>query len=198
MRTASLSSLLLCLLLGIPAVWIGLLLWLGEPWRFGIAPSGDIAAKLLVTTLCLGPLRHLCPGSAWCAWLVARRRIFGLAAFGYAAVHLFVFAAAIGRLDWIIEGMAFASMSTGWLAFALLGVVAAISNGVAVAQLGRWWKRIQRLAQPAALLMLVHWMLLDASPWKALAHAAPLALLWGWPEASRLFRAAATRIVGRR
>ena len=186
MPTFSRSSAVLCLLLALPAAFLVAALANGETWRFAIRPSGDYAAKLLVVTLCLSPLRALFPQSRWTAWLISRRRIFGLSAFFYALFHLAVFCASIGRLDWILQGMAFASMWTGWIAFGLLAAVASISNAAAKAHLGLWWKRIQRLAYPAAVLTLVHWLLLTTSPWEALAHAAPVVGLWVAVAARRL------------
>lgn len=190
MAAPSRSSAVLTLLLALPAVLFVAGLAGGEPWRFAIRPLGDFATKLLVLTLSISPLRLLFPYSRWTAWLISRRRIFGLSAFSYALFHLAVFSASIGRLDWIVEGMAFASMWTGWLAFALLATVASISNAAAVGRLGRWWKRIQRLAYPAALLTLAHWLLLTTAPWEALAHAAPVSALWGAVAVRRLSSAA--------
>ena len=158
----------------------------GAEWRYAIRPSGDYAAKLLGLTLAISPLRKLLPDARWVGWLVARRRVFGLSAFGYALLHLVVFSASIGRFDWIIQGMAFASMWTGWIAFALLLAVAAISNAGAKRRLGEWWKRMQRLAYPAALLTLAHWLMLSRSPVEALLHAAPVIALWGAVAARRL------------
>lgn len=178
MPTLSRSSAILCLLLALPAAFLLAALAGGETWRFAIRPSGDVATKLLVVTLCISPLRALFPQSRWTAWLMSRRRIFGLCAFFYALFHLAVFSASIGRLDWIIQGMTFASMWTGWIAFAMLAAVASISNAAAMARLGHWWKRIQRLVYPAAVLTLAHWLLLTASPWEAPAHVAPVVALW--------------------
>jgi sulfoxide reductase heme-binding subunit YedZ len=42
------------------------------------------------------------------------------------------------------------------------------------------WKRLQRLAYPAAVLTLVHWLFIHNNRWVALAHFAPLALLELW------------------
>lgn len=184
------SSLFLHLVLALPAALLVAGLANGETWRFGIRPSGDFAAKLLVLVLCISPLRQLLPTADWTAWLVTGRRTFGLAAFAYAVFHLAVFCASIGRFDWIVQGMTFASMWTGWIAFALLAAVASISHAAAKAHLGHWWKRIQRLAYPAAGLTLAHWLLLTASPSEALAHAVPVAVLWGVVAAKRLFSAA--------
>lgn len=97
----------------------------------------------------------------------------GLAAFSYSVLHLAIFTMSIGRIDWIIQGMAFASMWTGWIAFALLAIVAAISNDRAHRRFGGWWKPLQRLVYPVAILTLAHWLLLTRSPVEALAHALP-------------------------
>lgn len=147
-------------------------------WRAAIRPSGDIAAKLLVLALALSPLKALLPSAAAIGWLVRRRRWIGVAAFGYATLHMVVFVLSIGRLDWILQGLAWASMWTGWLAFLLLVPLAATSHDAAALRLGRGWKRLHRLAYPAALLTLAHWLLLSAGPWQALAHALPLVLLY--------------------
>jgi sulfoxide reductase heme-binding subunit YedZ len=61
-------------------------------------------------------------------------------------------------------------------------------------RLGAWWKRIQRLAYPAALLTLAHWLLLSRSPVEALLHAAPVIALWGTAAARRLSRSASKAI----
>lgn len=181
------SDLLLSVVLAVPAVYVIVLLIHGEPWRSGIGPTGDLGAKLLVVTLAIGPLARLLPGRAWTLWLLRHRRVFGLAAFGYGLVHLIIFCASIGRLDWIIQGMAFASMWTGWLAFFLLFLMAAISNAQAIETLGPWWKRLQRLIYPTAVLTVVHWLLLSASPFEALVHTVPVASLWIWIAVNQLF-----------
>jgi len=185
MPTLSRSNAVPCLLLALPALLLAAALANGEPWRFAIRPSGDIATKLLVVTLCLSPLRALFPQARWIAWLVSRRRIFSLSAFVYALFHVVVFSVSIGRLDWIIQGMAFASMWTGWAAFALLAGIASISNAGAMARLGIWWKRIQRLAYPALALTVTHWLLLSRSPLDALLHLAPVIVLWSCALAMR-------------
>jgi len=164
-------------LLAVPALFLAAGLATGQPWRWGIRPSGDISAKLLIAALTIAPLRALFPTSRPFKWLASQRRAIGLAAFLYALLHLSIFTAGIGRLDWIVQGMAFASMWTGWVAFALLAVVASISSEAARTRLGQWWKRLQRLSLPAAALVLAHWLLLTRSPVEALLHFAPLVAL---------------------
>lgn len=166
--------------LALPALFVVLPLLQGAEWRSAIRPSGDVAARLLVIALTIAPLRILLPRARWLHWLARRRRHIGVAAFLYALLHLAVFVPAIGRLDWIVQGMAFASMWTGWLAFALLLAVASISNDAAMRGLGRTWRVVQRLAWPAAALVLAHWLLLSASPVEAALHFLPLVGLQAW------------------
>lgn len=186
--TARYAYLAVWALLALPALAI---LWpvLAEAagWRAAIRPSGDLAAKLLVLALALSPLRTLLPRSAAVAWLLRRRRWIGVAAFGYASLHLTVFVLSIGRLDWIVQGLAWASMWTGWLALLLLVPLAVTSSDAAMRRLGRGWKRLHRLVYPAALLTLAHWLLLSAGPWEALAHALPLVLLYALAAWRRAF-----------
>lgn len=159
------------------------------PWRLAIRPSGYAAVVLLVAALAIEPLFRVLPQSRLLFELRRRRRAVGLAAFAYGVIHVVVFSASIGRLDHILQGMAFASMWTGWLAFALMVPVAAISSDRAMRALGPWWKRLQRLVHPAAVLVLAHWLLLSRSPVEALAWFVPLALV----QALRLFRARSKR-----
>jgi sulfoxide reductase heme-binding subunit YedZ len=54
---------------------------------------------------------------------------------------------------------------------------AVASSDAAMRALGRSWKKIQRLAYPAAVLTLIHWLLVHDGKTEALLHFAPLALL---------------------
>jgi sulfoxide reductase heme-binding subunit YedZ len=171
------SRLFLFSLLMLPALAMLAPLVLGAPWRVSIRPTGEAAAVLLILALAISPLKALFGATAWTRWLLRQRRAIGLAAFGYAAIHMAVFALSIGSVADIVAGMAWASMWTGWAAFAALLVMAAISNDRAVRAMGRGWKAVQRLAYPAALLTLVHWLLLTRDWSEAIIWFAPLGLL---------------------
>lgn len=169
---------LLWLLLTVPALPMTWPVLFGEaPWRFAIGPTGEAAAILLLCALALSPLRLLFPRAPLVLWLLRRRRDIGLAAFFYAVLHLVFFVLSIGRLDYILQGLAWASMWTGWLAFALMLVPAAISSDRAMRRLGRMWKRLQRLLHAVAVLVLCHWLLLAATPFEALFWFTLLAAL---------------------
>ena len=66
----------------------------------------------------------------------------------------------------------------------LLVPLALTSSDAAMHALGRNWKRVQRLAYPAAVLTLVHWLAIHDGVLVALLHFAPLALL----ELIRVYR----------
>ncbi|MFN3764551.1 MAG: ferric reductase-like transmembrane domain-containing protein [Aliihoeflea sp.] len=171
------SRLFLFSVLMLPVLAMLAPLMLGAPWRVSIRPTGEAAAVLLILALAISPLKALFGAAAWTRWLLRQRRAIGVAAFGYAAIHMVVFALSIGSIADIVAGMAWASMWTGWAAFAGLLVMAAISNDRAVRAMGRGWKAVQRLAYPAALLTLAHWLLLTRDWTEALIWFAPLGLL---------------------
>lgn len=171
------SRLFVFALLMLPAL---LMLWplvLGAPWRVAIRPTGEAGAIVLIAALAISPLKALFGARSWMRWLLRQRRAIGLAAFSYAALHMVVFSLSIGSVSDIIQGMAWASMWTGWLAFAALAILAAISNDRTVRAMGRGWKFVQRLAYPAALLTLAHWLLLTRDWTEALIWFVPLGLL---------------------
>jgi methionine sulfoxide reductase heme-binding subunit len=171
------SRFFLFLVLMLPALAMLAPLALGAPWRVPIRPTGEAAAILLILALAISPLKALFGATAWTRWLARQRRAIGLAAAGYSTIHMIVFSLSVGSFADILAGMAWASMWTGWAAFAALLVMAAISNDRALRAMGRSWKAVQRLAYPAAVLTLAHWLLLTREWTNALIWFAPLALL---------------------
>ncbi|MGB3722540.1 MAG: ferric reductase-like transmembrane domain-containing protein [Pacificimonas sp.] len=140
-------------------------------------PTGETSARLLVVALAITPLMLLTDRARWVRWLKARRRYIGVAAFGYAALHLYYYALDMETLGAILGEAAILSIWTGWLAFFAMLAMAATSNDAAMRALKSGWKRLQRLAYPAALLTLVHWIAVHDGLTSALLHAAPLAAL---------------------
>lgn len=160
-----------------------------QPWRVAMTPTGVASVGLLTVALAISPLLLLFPRSSSLLWLVRHRRAVGVAAFSYAALHLAVFIPAVGRLDYILLGMAYPSMWTGWISFALLALLAATSNGLSLRRLGVWWKQLHRIAYVAALLAYGHWLLLTSSTGWAAYCGATLTVL----QALRLPQWYATR-----
>ena len=186
----------LWLLLAAPALWI-----VGD-WLTGDAYPGEYldstgswSARLIIIALMLTPLSMLLRG-AWMSWAKRHRRAFGVAAFAYALLHLFFCILDMETLGNMLAELAALGIWSGWVAFLLLVPLAVTSNDRAMRALGRGWKRLQRLAYPAAVLVLVHWVSVHDGLATALLHFAPLALLEAWRVAHRL-RASSSRGHGR-
>ena len=142
-----------------------------------LLPSGEMSARLLIVALAVTPLAMLLPNSGFIRWLRRQRRAIGLAAFGYGVLHLVFYLIAMGTLDAVLTELSATGIWTGWLALALLVPLALTSSNAAMRALGRNWKRVQRLAYPAALLTLAHWLTIHDGFIVALAHFAPLVIL---------------------
>ena len=138
-------------------------------------PTGEFAARFMIIGMMATPLMYLFKG--WCAprWLVKNRRYFGVAAFGYAALHTGFY---LGSEPWatVVSDFTKLDIWTGWLAFVIFIPLAATSMDYAARKLGTAWKPLQRWTY---VLTLMHWASLHdwRSPWAAVIHFAPLALL---------------------
>lgn len=141
-------------------------------------PSGEMSVRLMVLALLPGPLADAFgPNRFLRAWLAIRRNL-GVAAFGYATLHLAIYALDMQQLSAMLAELPIPGIWTGWLALLTMAIPAAISFDAAMRRLGRRWKTLQRLVYPAALLSLVHWLLLDWAWGPALIHLAPLVIAW--------------------
>ena len=181
----------------LPLFWLLLALpglWLVAEWARGatqpidlIAPSGEWSARAMIAAMLIGPLAGVIGQRGWLRWLLVRRRALGVAAFGYALLHLLFYALDMSELAAIIDEMVLPAIATGWAALALMLPMALTSNAVAMRALKRGWKQVQRLAYPAAVLTLLHWLWVHDGATVALLHFAPLVLVWLSLAAKRLF-----------
>ena len=72
--------------------------------------SGEFAARFMTISMMATPLLLLTKGSRFARWLRANRRYFGVAAFGYAALHTLAYVLVEGSLARILaEATAFAN-----------------------------------------------------------------------------------------
>ena len=174
------AAFILCLL---PLLWLG---WRGIDGQLGANPVeavirflGDWALRFLFITLAVSPLRLL---TGW-SWPMSLRRMLGLYAFFYLALHLgayvgldrfFDFAAIwkdILRRNFITAGM---------IAFVLMVPLAVTSTNRMVKRLGGTrWKKLHKLVYPIAILSVLHyyWMA-KANKTEPLIYAGILALLF--------------------
>jgi sulfoxide reductase heme-binding subunit YedZ len=171
-----------------PAVWLAALTLtsgLGaRPIKAAINLTGDWSIYLLLATLAVTPARHVLAAPR----LVLARRTLGLAAFGYVALHLVLYAI---DLDLDLRRVASEIVLRLYLtigAVALLGLaaLAATSWDGAVRRLGAArWNALHRWGLACALLSVVHFLL--RSPTDTFEPML-LAGLLAWPSGYRLLR----------
>ena len=177
----------------IPAVWTfyaGIMNQLGaDPMRALEQTLGLWALRFLVAALAITPLRQLLGIN-----LLRYRRAIGLLAFYYAALHLITYLV----LD---QGLDFAAIwadivkrpyiTIGMATFIILVPLAATSNNASIRRMGgQAWARLHRLAYPAAIGAVLHFVLVvKAWPPEPLVYAAIVAALLGY----RLVRSLARR-----
>ena len=147
-------------------------------------PTGEWSARFMIAAMVLSPLLSLIGPRPWLSWLIQRRRALGVAAFGYAVLHLVFYVIDMGNLDDMLAEFLALGIWTGWAAMLLFVPLAATSNDASMRVLKAGWKRLQRLVYPAAVLVLVHWIFIHNNLGPALLHFIPLVLL----VAARYFR----------
>jgi sulfoxide reductase heme-binding subunit YedZ len=179
MKRTALAKALFWALLALPAVLI-LHTWATQPdlWPGDLLhPTGEWSARLLIVALMLTPLSMLFPRAPSVRWLLRHRRAIGVAAFGYAALHLLFYVLDMETVANMLAELGATGIWTGWLAFFCFVPMALTSNDRAMRALKAGWKRIQRLAYPAAVLTLVHWIAVHDGFTAALLNFAPLIAL---------------------
>jgi sulfoxide reductase heme-binding subunit YedZ len=175
------------------AVWVACLLPLAflvywfwtdnltaNPIDFITDTLGEWALRLLLASLALTPLR-IVTGMAWQMML---RRLLGLFAFFFVALHFGVWIGLDHFFAWRQLGADIVKrpyITVGVTAFALLVPLAATSTARMIKRMGALnWKRLHRLAYVAAILGVLHYIWLAKkgvfAPWM---YAAVLAVLLG-------------------
>jgi sulfoxide reductase heme-binding subunit YedZ len=153
-----------------------------------IHASGEWSIWTLMLALAVTPLRRMFPRQRWTAWLVPRRRYFGVASFAYAVLHVSVYLVRQGDWPKILEQAMEAGILTGWLAFVLFVPLALTSNDASVRRLGTAWKRLHRIVYVAAALSFAHWILVAFDPTPAYVYLGVTILV----ELMRFIRVART------
>ena len=158
-------------------------------------PTGEWSARFIIIALMLTPLAQLFPASRAIKWLVRHRRAFGVAAFAYAVLHLVFYVLDMETVAAMLAELGAPAIWTGWLALLCMVPPALASSDAAMRTLRRHWKRVQRLAYPAAVLTLAHWVLVHDGKVSALIHFAPLVLLQVLRLARQLHRPPTERTI---
>ncbi|CAO1650988.1 sulfite oxidase heme-binding subunit YedZ [Parasphingorhabdus sp. NYA22] len=176
---SSVTKGLLWLLLSVPGI---LMLWSftqGDALAMDMLhPSGEMSVRLMILAMLPGPLSEFFGLNRFFRGWIAIRRNLGVAAFGYALLHLIFYIFDMNSLAAMAEEFGIPGIWTGWLSLVLMLLPAVISFNYAMRKLGRTWKYIQRLVYPAFLIGLAHWILLDWAWQPALIHLAPLIFAW--------------------
>ena len=178
MRTILNSNSFIWALLVLPAVVMVGGYWRGQAEAMELLhPTGEFSARLMIFAMMLSPLTTLLGPKRWLMWLVTRRRYFGVAAFGYALLHLIFYLIDMATVADMLAEIGALGIWTGWAAMLLFVPLALTSNNAAMRALKANWKRFQRLVYPTAILVLVHWIFVHNNLGPALLHFIPLALL---------------------
>ncbi len=142
-------------------------------------PTGELSTRLMVIALLASPLVLMFPRAGWARWLLRRRRYLGVAAFGYAFLHVVFYLLHKGAGDALGEALE-PALWTGWAAFFIFLPLALTSNQFSVAAMGPAWKQLQRLVYAAAILTLVHWVLLHGLAPGLIVTFTPLVFFEGY------------------
>jgi sulfoxide reductase heme-binding subunit YedZ len=144
-----------------PALWL-LLRWAGgdlgpRPWVEAIHRSGDWAVRFLVLALAVTPARA---AFGW-ARVVLLRRMLGVAAAGYALLHLLLYVADQKWNLWVVgsEIVLRFYLTVGFVVLVGLSVLAWTSTDAWQKRLRLRWKALHRLAYPLTGLALFHYAL---------------------------------------
>ena len=155
--------------------------WGHEGYEHFLKETGEFAARFLVITLLISPLRILFPKNGLLTWMHKRKRAFGIYTFVFSALHLAGYLTEHYAIGHIIGEMGEEpSVLFGWAAFIIFLPLALTSNNFSVRMMrGKKWKYLQRFVYLAALLVAVHWFWGDHGlNWTpVLIHFIPLLLL---------------------
>lgn len=140
-------------------------------------PTGEFAARFMIVAMAITPLLLIFPKAHALKWLMQRRRYFGVAAFGYAFFHTFLYIIDMKTVQSMLDELLSLGIWTGWAAFAIFLPLALTSNDTSMRWLGNTWQKLQRWVYAAAILTLVHWIFVHNNFGPALVHFVPLAVL---------------------
>jgi sulfoxide reductase heme-binding subunit YedZ len=142
--------------------------------------TGKTALNMVLITLMVSPARALTGDPRW----LRIRRMLGLWAFAYAALHLLIYIVLELDLDLRDLGRELAKRPFIWVgAAALVGLLplAVTSTDRWMRRLGRRWQTLHWLVYPVAVLSVWHfWWQVKADIREPLLYASVLAALLAW------------------
>jgi methionine sulfoxide reductase heme-binding subunit len=167
-----------------------------NPIDFVTRRLGDWTLRLLLASLAVTPLRLL---TGW-GWPALLRRLLGLLAFFYAALHFGVWLVLDHFFDWpemAADIVKRPYITVGMAALLLLVPLAATSTAGMIKRLGaRTWRRLHRLVYACAVLAILHFVwLAKVGRIEPAVYAAILAVLLGVRAVDALRRLARRRAI---
>lgn len=143
--------------------------------------TGDWTLRFLLISLAITPLRVI----SGLNWLLRTRRMLGLYAFFYAALHLITYLWLDQFFDWPGIGRDILKrpfITVGFAAFVLLVPLAATSFNAAIRWMGgRKWQALHRSVYAVGILSVIHyWWLVKRDISEPLMYAVILAVLLGF------------------
>lgn len=116
---------------------------------------GEWGLQLLLVTLCMTPLRDVLNS----AWPIKIRRLLGLFAFFFIALHLFSYLWLDQFFDW--SEIWHDILKRPFITFGMLSVIGLLplvvtSNRFSQRRLGGKWKRLHQLVYPVSILAVLH------------------------------------------
>lgn len=176
----------ICLLPLLRTVWIVVSGGAVNPIEFALHSTGTWALVGLLLTLTVTPLRQITGYNS----LIRYRRMLGLFAFFYAALHFIVWLALDRFFDWegvLKDIVSRPFITVGFVAFLMLLALAITSTNGWMRRLKRNWARLHALVYPAAILAVLHyWWLVKRDISQPAIYAAMLAILLLWRLVFRL------------
>ena len=121
--------------------------------------TGEWTLRFLLLTLMLSPLRQITNRPEF----VRVRRMLGLFALFYGTVHFMVWVSFLLQFRWFAiaeELVERPYITIGFAAFLILIVLGITSPKAMVKKLGKNWKRLHRLVYLAAVLAIIHLLLI--------------------------------------
>jgi methionine sulfoxide reductase heme-binding subunit len=160
--------------------------WLGaRPWTEAIHQIGLWTIRYIFLALAISPARRILNWPR----LIEVRRMIGVAAFCYVAVHfsLYVIDEAFDLAKVASEVVLRIYLTIGFTALVGLGTLAATSTDGMVRRLGRRWQRLHRLVYLIALLAIIHFFMQSkADVWEPIWMAGLYLWLMGWRALDRI------------
>lgn len=147
---------------------------------------GDWALRFVLIALSITPLVKI---SGW-STPVRFRRMLGLFAFAYAALHIANYVVADQSFNWAdiwADIVKRNFITVGMIAFVILTALAITSPKAAIKKMGaKKWRLLHRSVYAAGILSVLHyWMMVKADLTQPMIHAAILGILLGYRLAVR-------------